>query len=461
MAVDKSYTAEERYQIKKDLMDNKIPERVFVNLSLGLGVLADYAGLQRAEVMWHPELLTDTVKEICTRFTSDVQPWGGNVLQPSVYQEMGAINIVMSEKGFMQHPNTQALLDEDLDDFIKDPLACIVEKCFPRIYKNLDYSTIGPRSQYTWAMMFMATADNGSASIPRAEIQKLRDEYKWYQGYLGNPAENCSGYTTFDLMTDQLRSFTEICKDLRRRPEQIMDCLEAFYPLSYKLSLPGKQSPYSSCGHALHMGMFLNRKQFEKFYWKFWKRENEDHAAAGIRTSAFCEGDWMPFLDYLQELPAQSQLQFEKGDPKIVKEKLGKRHILAGFFPISSVGTLKKEELLDNLKELLDIMMPGGNYEFKFDKSAISLADIDIDNMAALSEFLYRNGKFDNAGATAGDAFDSSLYTDSGMHDNFHSKYYRTWEQYKAANPNTPESARDMVMGWEEAMLKRMTFFLK
>ena len=46
MAVDKSYTAEARYQIKKDLMDNKIPERVFVNLSLGLGVLADYAGLQ-------------------------------------------------------------------------------------------------------------------------------------------------------------------------------------------------------------------------------------------------------------------------------------------------------------------------------------------------------------------------------------------------------------------------------
>ena len=458
---EKKYTPEERYQIKKDLMDNKIPERVFVNLSLGIGVLADYAGLDRKEVLWHPELITDTVKEMCTKFTSDVQPWGGNVLQPSVYQAMGAINIQMGDSGFMQHPNTHALEAEDWDAFIEDPLACILERGFPRIYKSLDYKADPVRSQFTLAQMFMATADNGTASIPRAEIQKLREEYGWYQGYLGNPAENCSGYTTFDLMTDQLRSFSRILTDLRRMPQKILDALEAFYPLSYKLSLPGKQSPYSSCGHALHMGTFMNMKDFEKFYWPYWKRENEDHAAAGIRTSAFCEDDWMRYLDFLQDLPAQSQLQFEYGDPKTVKERLGKRHILSGFFPITSLKSLKKEELIDKVREFLDIMMPGGNFEFKFDKSAILFADIDLDNLCTLSETLYKYGKFDNAGATAGEAFDSSLYTDSGTHDNFHSKYYRTWEQYKAMYPNTPDSAKDMVMGWEEATLKRLMFFCK
>ena len=162
---EKKYTPEERYQIKKDLMDKKIPERVFVNLSLGIGVLADYAGLDRKEVLWHPELITDTVKEMCTKFTSDVQPWGGNVIQPSVYQAMGAINIQMGDSGFMQHPNTHALEAEDWDAFIEDPLACILERGFPRIYKSLDYKADPVRSQFTLAQMFMATADNGTAFL--------------------------------------------------------------------------------------------------------------------------------------------------------------------------------------------------------------------------------------------------------------------------------------------------------
>lgn len=457
---EQKHTAQERYQIKKDLMDNKIPERVFVNLSVGIGVLAEYAGLDKKEVLWHPELVTETVKDVCTKFESDVQPWGGNVLQPSVYQSLGAINIVMGANGTMQHPNCHALEAEDWDRFIEDPLACIYEVAYPRIYKELDPVANPVRSQIAWALQFMAAADNGAASIPRAEIQKLKDQYGWYQGYLGNPAENCSGYTTFDLMTDQLRSFSKILTDLRRCPDKILAALEAYYPLSYKLSLPGKKSEYSSCGHALHMGTFMNLKDFEKFYWPYWKRENEDHAAAGIRTTAFAEHNWMHLIDYLEELPAQSQIQFEQADLKLVKERLGKRHILSGGFPISQLVSCTKDEIIKNTREYLDIMMPGGNFEFKFDKSALGYADINWENLKALSDTLYEFGKFDNAGATAGVAFDSSLYQDSGKHE-FHSKYYRTWEQYKEMHPNTPESAKDMVMGWEEAFLKRATFFLK
>lgn len=452
--------AAKRRQIKKDMFDNKIPERVFLNVSLKLGVLSDYAGLDRKETMWHPELLSDTARKICTIVESDVQPWGGNSLQPSVYQAMDARNIVMGDTGFMQHPNINALEPEDWDDFIKDPYACILETAFPRIYKGLDYNNDPVRSLFTYAQMFMATADNGTASLPRNIIQELNDTYGWYQGYVDNPAENCGAYTTFDILTDQLRGFSGMLTDIRRIPEKILDALEAAYPLVYKLSLPKKQSPYSSCRHALHMGTFMRPKDFDKFYWPYWKRENEDHAAAGIRTSAFCEHDWMRYMDYLQELPAQSQLQFEYGDPKTVKEKLGKRHILSGMFPITSLNALTKDELVKKVREYLDIMMPGGNFEFKFDKSAITYNDINFENLKALAETVYKYGVYDNAGTTAGEKFDSSLYTDSGKHD-FSSKYYRTWEQYKAMHPNTPESAKDMVMGWEEAILSKVLFFCK
>ena len=36
----------------------------------------------------------------------------------------------------------------------------------------------------------------------------------------------------------------------------------------------------------------------------------------------------------------------------------------------------------------------------------------------------------------------------------FTSKYYKTWEQYLEENPNTPESAKDLVMRMEDEMVK-------
>ncbi len=248
--------------------------------------------------------------------------------------------------------------------------------------------------------------------------------------------------------------------DIRRVPDKILGALEAVYPLSYKLSIPGKQSEYSSCGHALHMGTFMSQKDFDKFYWPFWKRENEDHAAAGIRTSAFCEHDWMRYIDYLEELPAQAQIQFEYADLKLVKERLGKRHILSGAFPITSIAALSKDDLIYKVREYLDIMMPGGNFEFKFDKSALVYTDINLENLKVLYDTILKYGVYDNAGETAGVAFDKSLYTDSGKHD-FSSKYYRTWEEYKQMHPNTPDSAESMVMKWENEIIKRVMFFTK
>ena len=38
------------------------------------------------------------------------------------------------------------------------------------------------------------------------------------------------------------------------------------------------------------------------------------------------------------------------------------------------------------------------------------------------------------------------------------SKYYRTWEQYQELNPETPESAREIVMNLENDIIKYLYF---
>ncbi|MCG2729157.1 MAG: uroporphyrinogen decarboxylase, partial [Acetobacterium sp.] len=225
-----------------------------------------------------------------------------------------------------------------------------------------------------------------------------------------------------------------------------------------KASIPNEITPYSMTTYMLHMPTFMREKDFEKLWWPQWLQQCNDLASMGVRVEAFCEDDWMRYLDYLLDLPAGTRLQFEYGDAKVIKEKLGKRHIISGLFPVAALKSCSKDEIIYKTREFLDIMMPGGNFEFKFDKDPLLLSDLKIENLTALCETINKYGVYDNAGETAGIGFNKVDYklSDAPV---FTSKYYRSWEQYKAIHPYTPESAKEIVMGLEDRMLKEVYFF--
>lgn len=104
----------------------------------------------------------------------------------------------------------------------------------------------------------------------------------------------------------------------------------------------------------------------------------------------------MRYLDYLWELPENTIMRFEYGDPRLVAEKLGGRHILSGFYPITLLQTGTKEQCIDKAKELLDILAPTGKFWFQADKSIIS-ADKDgkiAENLRAVLEYVTENGSY-------------------------------------------------------------------
>ena len=112
----------------------------------------------------------------------------------------------------------------------------------------------------------------------------------------------------------------------------------------------------------------------------------------------FCEHDWMRYLDHLSELPENTRLYFEYGDPQTIKDKLGKKLVLGGMYPITYLKSATKQQCIDKAKELLDIMAPGGNYIFNFDKSPLSPADVNFDNYIAVLEHVRDNTNYANAG---------------------------------------------------------------
>ena len=85
----------------------------------------------------------------------------------------------------------------------------------------------------------------------------------------------------------------------------------------------------------LHMAPYLNPKNFEKFYFPSFKKLIEAIQERGLHASIYCEHNWDPHLEALNDLPGRVQIGFEMADPKLVVEKLDKRHIIStSFLPI-------------------------------------------------------------------------------------------------------------------------------
>ena len=136
----------------------------------------------------------------------------------------------------------------------------------------------------------------------------------------------------------------------------------------------------------------------------------------------------------------------EYGDPQKFKDKLGKKMVLGGFYPITLLKTGTKQQCIDKAKELIDILAPGGNYFFCFDKSALNLEDINTENYVAVLEYVLDNGKYDNAGElVTTDKKEDSIQKFAHTYPEFKSKYYVPFDEFKKVYPPVSDKAEPLM----------------
>ena len=441
----------EREENMKSIYDNKMPKRVPINLSLSTAVVAGYAGLDIRAAYWKPSILKDTLMELGEKIHTDTPIYGGSIYTPVSSQTLRSINKVMSSTGYMQHPNTVCMEADEYDELIADPYAFIIEKCVPRLYKSLDADNNPWRNTLALLQESLLKAAVGREDM--ALRQELNDTF----GYQTAVGFDGSSRAAMDWVADQLRSFSGICIDVRRSRAKLMEALEAVYPMIYKVGVkaPEQINRYRGTNFQLHMATYLREKDFAEVWLPTWKRQLEDYASLGMRTGAFLEHDWGRLLDYVHDLPTGCVFQFENTDAKLIKEKIGKKHILMGGFPIQNLTKCTKAEVIDKTKEWLDIMAPGGQYIFGFDKSAITHEDIDVENLIAVCDTVREYGVYDNPGEATGEVFNKADYKHSNS-PAFESKHYTTWENYLAEFPYTPDEAKALITQSEDALMTMM-----
>jgi len=449
---------EERGQITRDTLDGIIPKRVLCSVSISQYALAEMSGIDPRECYWAPEKLEPIADELCNRIHSDGSLMGFQVLQPSKYQGIGSKSIIMSSSGMIQHPNTHMLEPEEWDEFIEDPYAFIVEKAIPRENTALNYAENPSRIQ-----MAMTLSDQACAMVNQKNFAvqgRLSAKYGYFPGYMGGGG----GYAPMDILSDELRSFSGMLTDVRRHRDKVIAAVEAISPANYLDSHPADMSKYTRYAYGFypfHMATFMREKDFADIWWPSLKRQWDGLASEGIRSAAFLEHDWTRLLDYVADLPTGSLFTFELTDPVELKKKLGKKMILSSGFPIEYLSQVSAEEAADKTKEWLDIMAVDGNYMFGLNKGILVAADVKVENLEAVVNTVLEYGQYgDQAGKKVGEEFHKEDYKPANLPE-FKSRAFKTWEQYLEENPNTPESAKDIVMAAEVNMLHSYFALLK
>lgn len=280
---------------------------------------------------------------------SDRLPIGGNIRMPIFYTLLASTGIVMSESGAMQHPEVYLLEADEYDDFICDPFACMIDKLLPRLYKSLD--TASGRASIIMAEAYKARADS------LAEMSRISANNTKKYGYA--QIDN-GGFTDapFDFLADFMRSFTGISSDIRRKPQCVSDACEALLPHMINVGLNKDSSSVSRTEIPLHMAPFLNTRLFEKFYWPSFEKLIKGLSEGGAGIFLQAENDWMRYLEHLNSLDGDIEIEFEYGDPALTANKIAGKHVIEGFYPAVMIQTSNKNKCIDKAKELLDILMP-------------------------------------------------------------------------------------------------------
>lgn len=344
----------------------------------------EYAGYHIFDGLWETEKVIDAMRKAVPAFDGDFIR-STFYRSPRYYTSLEAKSFVQSKEGFVQHPEVHSMEDDEYDELIADVPAFLAGKCLPRLYKVFDK----PEPYRSMALARGMMSLNRTFGPYNAAMDQLLEE----EGLFVLTA--ASAEAPFDFLADLLRSFTGISKDVRRMPEKVIEACEALLPLMIQKAVVAPPTVDAMVFMPLHMPPYISDKVFDKMYWPTFAKMVDILTQKGYYLYIFFEGDWTRYYDHLATLPEKRILgRFEYADPKAIKDKIGDKMALTGFYPVTLLAHGTESECIDKTKELVDILAPGGGYMFGFDKITTTIKDIQVNHLNAVNRYVRENGTY-------------------------------------------------------------------
>jgi hypothetical protein len=165
------------------------------------------------------------------------------------------------------------------------------------------------------------------------------------------------GGVPFDGVSDYLRGMQGAMIDMYRNPDNLTRVLDERLQNALTMldSIPKFTKPTRGF-MALHRGSdgFMSLKQFEKFYWPYFKAILLKMIEKGITPFPFLEGTWDQRIEYFLELPKGSMVcHFAYTDMKKAKDILGGHMCIMGDIPSSLLNAGSPQQVEEYTRDLM------------------------------------------------------------------------------------------------------------
>ncbi len=290
------------------------------------------------------------------------------------------------------------LLPEEYPELLDDFNGFMIRKYIPRAYSNLkalgnlsftptvvlNTGLLSPLYSPEMLQIYETLSQIGKMD---AEATATLLDYTAKLADIGMPPM-MSGISEvpYDILGDYFRGTVGIMEDLLEYEDEIEKACEMFADqqiasMQYFRVVP---MPVKRVIFPMHKGMdgFMSPKQYEKLYWKPFKKVISALIDMGVTPYLYTEGKYDTRLEQLADVPKGKVVyHFETVDMKEAKRILGGTACIVGNLPIASLEFGKKEAVIDYCKYLIDTCAPGGGYIFDFSGSLENAKPENLDAM--------------------------------------------------------------------------------
>lgn len=353
-----------------------------------------YYHMDLKEMLLKPQELAEQFCKIFDEVYIDVAHICGISTSIRTLQALGSDTFFISDDGStIQHKERCYMEPEDYDELVKNPRDFMLNVLGAR---KLEKLRAGDDESYK-ALVQAAKEQIIFNKINPSIAKIMADKYGIPPVYGKSKV-----YPPMDYIFDRLRGFKGTMMDVRRNRADLARANEALY--EYVKDWTGKASnagwsfsattdPMEGFPYAvstLHCPTFLRPKDFEELYFPTFKRLIETVYESGSKTVLFCEGSWSKFNNIMKQLPKGSTIcMIDEDDPVEMKKEMGEYTTICGGVPLATLRSASKEQCLEEAKRILDGCAPGGGFIFSTDKSLCGGNDVNIENFAAVNEFVH------------------------------------------------------------------------
>ena len=385
--VDQLY--DERIKRVKDAIALKTPDRVPIVSPIQKFVFY-HSNVTMKDVMYN----YDIAKRACKKFLYDFEPdmdFGPWFALPGKVLDIVDLkwmrwpgNGGLDDDNMYQFVEDEYMKEDEYDEFNFDMTHFLLTKWLPRSVGNAKgLSSFPPIRNAMWFGWFTACLPFCSEELMQAfeTLKKAGEELSKYYAAVGSyfdevkeergfpAAAGSFAWAPFDLIGDTLRGTEGILTDMIDNPEKLEEAINKMVPIGIEMGVSGLEASGNPfCWIWLHKGMdaFMSDKQFERFYWKPFKKMLEGLVEGGVTPMIYGEGSLNRRVQFFAEMPkAKCMIHFEEATVEQMadaKKALKDVACISGNVSNMLFRIGKPEEIRDYTKKLIDICGLDGGY---------------------------------------------------------------------------------------------------